>query len=98
MVRFWSARRLVKVITSCAMTESSPEVGSSRKISEGMFMISTAMLSRFSCPPEMPRMPASPTMLTRHVCSPSRSATAFIRARRSASVYSRSLRRRRAAK
>lgn len=49
MVRFCSASRDVKLMTSYDMTLSSPLVGSSRKMSDGMFTISTAIDRRFSC-------------------------------------------------
>mmetsp|Transcript_3270 Transcript_3270/g.6932 ORF Transcript_3270/g.6932 Transcript_3270/m.6932 type:complete len:101 (-) Transcript_3270:1099-1401(-) len=40
---------------------SSPEVGSSKKSTEGIVTSSIPMLTRFFCPPEMPRFSSFPT-------------------------------------
>ena len=60
-VRPASTSAFTEVITSRAMAESRPDVGSSRKMMSGFVMVSVAMESRFSCPPEMPRIKESPT-------------------------------------
>eukprot|EP00613_Pedinella_sp_CCMP2098_P053357 CAMPEP_0171879106 /NCGR_PEP_ID=MMETSP0992-20121227/37683_1 /TAXON_ID=483369 /ORGANISM="non described non described, Strain CCMP2098" /LENGTH=52 /DNA_ID=CAMNT_0012504661 /DNA_START=182 /DNA_END=336 /DNA_ORIENTATION=- len=51
MVRLWFARALIADATSNAAMESSPEVGSSRKIVDGKETSSTAMARRLASPP-----------------------------------------------
>mmetsp|Transcript_9124 Transcript_9124/g.34109 ORF Transcript_9124/g.34109 Transcript_9124/m.34109 type:complete len:163 (-) Transcript_9124:482-970(-) len=48
-------------MTSFAVNESSPEVGSSRKRTDGSVMSAIAMLSRFAWPPDRPFTIADPT-------------------------------------
>lgn len=47
-------------MTLCALVESKPEVGSSRKSKDGPWMMSTPMETLRRSPPEMPRVPWSP--------------------------------------
>ena len=51
-------------MTVRAVDESSPEVGSSTKRSDGLVTSSTPMLTRFLSPPLMPPRSGSPTMVS----------------------------------
>mmetsp|Transcript_29132 Transcript_29132/g.71545 ORF Transcript_29132/g.71545 Transcript_29132/m.71545 type:complete len:120 (+) Transcript_29132:1810-2169(+) len=83
-----SAASLVSVCTiSLAMYESRPDVGSSRKRIDGRWMSASAMLTRFACPPEMPRISTFPITVLRHVSSPSVPMTSSTRARRCSEVH-----------
>jgi hypothetical protein len=53
-----------------------PEVGSSRKRIDGSVIISMPMLTRFRCPPEMPRCSALPILVLWHFSRPSSSMSA----------------------
>lgn len=48
------------------VSESSPEVGSSRKTTVGSEISSTAIDVRFLSPPEIPLMTTPPTNVSRH--------------------------------
>ena len=67
------ARSLSDDMTFCAWNESSPLVGSSRKIALGSRTISTPMLHRFLSPPDSPRgnPPTRPTGESATFFSPS---------------------------
>mmetsp|Transcript_15001 Transcript_15001/g.38529 ORF Transcript_15001/g.38529 Transcript_15001/m.38529 type:complete len:254 (+) Transcript_15001:929-1690(+) len=64
-----SASFLSNRTTSSAAKESSPEVGSSRKMVPGWVMSSIPMEHRLRSPPEMPRMSGPPTSESAHFCS-----------------------------
>ena len=65
------ASDLTTLITSLAVKESRPDVGSSRKSTEGLVMSAMAMLVRLACPPEMPLTIALPTTTSLASHSPS---------------------------
>ena len=62
MVTPCSATARRHCMSSSAVEASRPEVGSSRKSSDGSATSSIPMLTRFFCPPEMPRREAPPQM------------------------------------
>mmetsp|Transcript_41604 Transcript_41604/g.102524 ORF Transcript_41604/g.102524 Transcript_41604/m.102524 type:complete len:245 (-) Transcript_41604:541-1275(-) len=64
-------RLFTTLITSFAVNESSPLVGSSRNSTEGLVMSAMAMLVRFFCPPLMPLTISLPTTTSRASHSPS---------------------------
>ena len=61
-------------MTSNAIAESNPVVGSSRKMTDGRLTISTAIERRFSWPPEIPREEGEPTGVARWEVRPRREA------------------------
>mmetsp|Transcript_2665 Transcript_2665/g.6711 ORF Transcript_2665/g.6711 Transcript_2665/m.6711 type:complete len:131 (+) Transcript_2665:372-764(+) len=61
-----SARRRRAAMTSSDVDESSPDVGSSRSRTRGSETSASAMLTRFACPPLMPRWSTDPTFTSRH--------------------------------
>ena len=71
----YEARRPSAAESSSAAVESRPEVGSSRKMSDGSATTSSPMLTRLRWPPERPRRVASPTTEWRCCVSPRRSIT-----------------------
>mmetsp|Transcript_24899 Transcript_24899/g.78830 ORF Transcript_24899/g.78830 Transcript_24899/m.78830 type:complete len:101 (+) Transcript_24899:1121-1423(+) len=66
-------------MTSCAIAESSPDVGSSMKMIRGSVMSARPMLTRLACPPEIPLMSCSPITVSLHPTSPSSSIRAATR-------------------
>ena len=62
-------RRLTAFMTLCAVKESRPLVGSSRKSTAGSLISAMPMLVRFACPPLMPRDSTSPMWVSAHFCS-----------------------------
>jgi len=62
-------------ITTSAVNESSPEVGSSKKIMEGSVIVSSAIQTRLICPPDRPLDKTEPIKLSATLvnCSSSRS-------------------------
>ena len=65
--------------TSFAIKESRPEVGSSRKITAGFVISARAMLTRFACPPETPRISTPPMTVFSQLSSPSAAITSATR-------------------
>jgi len=60
-----SATARTTVMTSLAVYESSPEVGSSRKSTLGSATSAMPMLTRLHCPPEIPRWKTDPIRTSR---------------------------------
>jgi hypothetical protein len=69
-------------ISCCVMVLSSPDVGSSKKSTNGEAMSSMPMFTRFLCPPEMPLVSSSPIKLCCTWLSPRMSTISFTNARR----------------
>ena len=65
--------RLTTDMTSLAVKESRPLVGSSRKRTDGSVMSAMAMFRRLACPPEMPLTISEPTRTSLAAASPSSS-------------------------
>mmetsp|Transcript_26811 Transcript_26811/g.71857 ORF Transcript_26811/g.71857 Transcript_26811/m.71857 type:complete len:298 (-) Transcript_26811:498-1391(-) len=78
----WLATCFKHCMSSCAVFASSPEVGSSRKMMLGSATSSIATLTRFFCPPEMPRRAAPPTIECWISSSPSRPITLAMKSAR----------------
>ena len=68
---------LTTVMTSLAVNESRPEVGSSRKSTRGLVTSAMPMLTRLACPPLMPRARLDPMRTSRQGASASCSMTAL---------------------
>jgi hypothetical protein len=64
-------------MTIAAARASSPDVGSSMNIIEGLATSSTAIVSRFLCSVDSPVLPGSPTKAFLKVVSSTRSITSF---------------------
>ncbi|KAK1268744.1 hypothetical protein QJS04_geneDACA006469 [Acorus gramineus] len=59
-------------ITPCALVESRPDVGSSRKRRDGPWIMSTPIETRRRSPPETPRVPSSPMYVFCEDCARAR--------------------------
>ncbi|MFS8000095.1 hypothetical protein Hanom_Chr12g01174351 [Helianthus anomalus] len=68
---------LTALITMAAALASSPEVGSSMKIIEGLATSSTAIVSLFLCSVDNPLTPGSPTIASFMFSSSTSSITSF---------------------
>lgn len=66
-----TARVLRREITYKAVDESSPVVGSSRKIKLGLVRSSTPILALFRSPPDTPLMILFPILVLEHLLRPS---------------------------
>mmetsp|Transcript_39168 Transcript_39168/g.76454 ORF Transcript_39168/g.76454 Transcript_39168/m.76454 type:complete len:140 (-) Transcript_39168:481-900(-) len=74
-----AASRLRSTTTESAVRESSPLVGSSRNNTRGLVMSARPMLTRFACPPDMPRSALLPMTVCRHDSNSSISMTSSTR-------------------
>mmetsp|Transcript_4291 Transcript_4291/g.16791 ORF Transcript_4291/g.16791 Transcript_4291/m.16791 type:complete len:92 (+) Transcript_4291:150-425(+) len=79
------AKSSTNVITLTAAAASSPEVGSSRKMTSGCFTSATAMLSRRFCPPDKPLMNSVPARVSAQLSRPSFLMMSLTCSRRAAS-------------
>ncbi|MFS7906156.1 hypothetical protein Hanom_Chr01g00055971 [Helianthus anomalus] len=68
---------LTALMTIAAALASSPEVGSSMKIIEGLATSSTAIVSRFLCSVDKPVTPGSPTIASLMLSSSTSSITSL---------------------